>query len=76
MRGSRRGRRGGRESPVAFAVKKIIGEIATRFNDMFPLLYVLTSSRHSNNGSSIATVEQHTSPPRKKYATSQEKTQT
>ena len=45
---------------VAFAVKKIIEEIAKRFNDMFPL-YVLTCS-HSNNSSSIAAVEQHTAP--------------
>jgi hypothetical protein len=46
---------------VAFAVKKIIEEIAKRFNDMYPL-YVLTSS-HGNNSSSIAAVEQHTAPP-------------
>jgi hypothetical protein len=49
---------------VALAVKKIIGETATRFNDMYPL-YVLATSSHSNNSSSIATVERHTAPPRK-----------
>jgi hypothetical protein len=53
----------GESKAVALAVKKIIGEIATRFNDMYPL-YVLASS-HSNNSSSIATVERHTAPPRK-----------
>jgi hypothetical protein len=40
---------------VAIAVKKIIEEIAKRFNDMYPL-YVLTCS-HSNNSSSLAAVE-------------------
>jgi hypothetical protein len=54
----------GESNAVALvAVMKIIGEIATRFNNMYPL-YVLASS-HSNNGSSIATLEQHTAPPRK-----------
>jgi diadenosine tetraphosphate (Ap4A) HIT family hydrolase len=54
----------GESNAVASAVKKIIEEIATRFNDMYPL-YVQASSHSNNSSSIIAIVEQHITPPRK-----------